>query len=48
MIKQFKKIYANARAHIFLSISKEQATLLTSLLIGGATTLDIWENLKET
>lgn len=43
MVNKFKKDGKKARSHIVLSVGKEPATLITSLILSGASTKAVWE-----
>lgn len=47
-VNSFNKTDEKARAHIVLNLGEEPATLVTSLLMSGATTSAIWEKLQDT
>ena len=48
MVSKFQKDDQKARTHIVLNIGDEPATLITSILLTGATTKEVWKKLTET
>ena len=47
-VSRFRKDDEKARPHIVLNIGEEPATIITSLLLAGATTKAVWEKLTDT
>ena len=47
-ISKSQKEDQKARPHIFLNIGEEPATLITSILLAGAITKEVWKKLTET